>query len=225
MASMSDLITSAYCQFDNYVVDVLSARAFTANLITTRVSRIISEGLFVSFVLLFSYELIYWSGIYLGLWEYHAKDIFTEVPVHCAHIYVRINIIDEKDVSKLRAYYGLKQSSSFNVFNWKKLNLLAQDIFKLKKFVKYHFEFSPDDFEKNPQPEWGSTVEHLRLKILSLVDSSSFYNDFVKGKKLSKENVLVFNNKNEEVTKDHDQQYLSKVFIETGNVIDCTIAV
>lgn len=223
MASISGIVASAYARFDNWAVSVLSEYPFTANLITTRVSRLISEGLFVSFVLLFSYELIYWSGIYLGLWEYHAKDIFKEVPVHCAHIYVRINIIDEADYPQLKKYYDLKLSSTFHAFNWKKLNLIADNIFKLKKFVKYHFEFSPDDFEKNPEPEWGSTVEHLRHKILSLVNSSNFYNDYIEDKELSKDNVLVFNNRNEEVTKQHNDEYLSKVFIETGNVIDCTI--
>ncbi|ODV67618.1 hypothetical protein HYPBUDRAFT_108399 [Hyphopichia burtonii NRRL Y-1933] len=221
---MLDTIITWVKKYDETIVTWLSAHHFTSNLVTTRISVIISEILFASFVLLLSYETVYWSGIYLGLWEYHAKDIFTEVPVHCAHVYVRLNLIDSKDNEFLQQYYTLRQSSPFNVLNWTKTNQLAANLFKLPRFIKYHFEMSPEDFENNPEPEFGSTIEHLRGKILHLFNTSDFYRDFRKNSQsLSKHDVRIYNNKNIEVKEDQDLQYLSKVHIETGNVIDSVI--
>lgn len=211
-------------RFDARFTEIMSSHWFTSELIQNPVSHLISESLFIMFVTLLTYESIYWSGIYLGLWEYHAKEIFTEVPVHCAHVYVRVNFARKSDLAKVSQYYQLKQDSTYNILNWKRLNELGQQVFGLQKFVKYHFEFSPEDFENNPHPEFGSTIDHLRGKILDIIHGSSFYNDFKEdGKNFSKDDVFLLNNKTVEVGHDLDNEYLSKIHIETGNVVDAIV--
>lgn len=219
-----DIFTAYLRRFDAYFMSVMSSHWFTYDLVHNAISRVISESFVVLFVSLFLYESVYWAGIYLGLWEYHAKDIFTEVPVHCAHIYVRVNFAPKDHLSKVRQYYQLKHDSTYNVLNWRHLNELGQNTFGLKQFVKYHFEFSPEDFENNPEPEFGSTVEHLREKILHTIHESTVYTDFRKeNHKFSNESVFLLNNKCLEVGRDNDKSYLSKINIETGNVIDAIL--
>lgn len=211
-------------RFDAQFTAAMARHSFTNDLIHNPVSRTITETLFVAFVVLLTYETLYWSGIYLGLWEYHAKEIFKEVPVHCAHVYVRINLARKADAAKVRQYYLIKQESSYNIMNWKKLDALGQELFLLKQFVKYHFEFSPEDFENNPDPELGSTIEHLRQRILHTFNESAIRSKVHPGKDdLTVGDVLVFNNKSKEVGPAEDKTYLSKIHIETGNVIDSII--
>ncbi|GEQ68172.1 hypothetical protein JCM33374_g1839 [Metschnikowia sp. JCM 33374] len=219
-------VYSYVIKLDADFVKVLSQHNFTSSLIQNPVSKVITECLFIGFVVLFWYELLYWSGIYIGLWEYHAKDIFKEVPVHCAHVYVRLNIAKKTDAENVRSYYQLKKQSPYNILNWKTLNEKGTNLFELNQFVKYHFEFSPEDFENNPEPELGSTIEHLREKTLATFLRSSikakFYSEL---KGVSLDDVLIFNNKTEEVKPSHNKTYLSKIHIETGNVIDGIILV
>ncbi|OBA19275.1 hypothetical protein METBIDRAFT_47095 [Metschnikowia bicuspidata var. bicuspidata NRRL YB-4993] len=211
---------------DAEFVRLLSQHSFTKTLIQNCISKSITECLFLMFVVLFWYEVLYWSGIYIGLWEYHAKDIFKEVPVHCAHVYVRLNVVKKSDMEKVRVYYQLKRESPFNILNWKTLNEKGNEIFELNKFVKYHFEFSPEDFENNPDPELGSTIEHLREKVLDTFLRSSIHEKFyLERKDVNPNDVLVFNNKTQEVEPDSNRAYLSKVHIETGNIIDSIILI
>lgn len=209
--------------FDTWFVKTMNLHWFTHELIQNPISHGISEVLFVSFFVLLSYEVIYWLGIYLGLWEYHAKDIFPDVPVHCAHVYVRLNIADKSTLNKVREYYSLKQRSTYNILSWKKLNEFGSQIFKLDQFVKYHFEFSPEDFENNPEPEYGSVIEHLRQKALDLFLDSPVYTKYHELKKPTPGDVFIVNNRNEEVPDSHNKTYLSMIHIETGNIIDIII--
>ncbi|QRG36822.1 hypothetical protein FDK38_001179 [Candidozyma auris] len=218
------LIVDYARDFDSRFMAMMSSHWFLSDLIQNPISRVISETLFVTFVVLLSYETIYWSGIYLNLWEYHAKDIFTEVPIHCAHVYVRLNIAEKKNLETIRQYYDLKQRSTYNVLNWKALNELGLRIFKLRQFVKYHFEFSPEDFEGNPEPELGSTIEHLRQKVLTTLLASPLPTRFATDH-LTKHDVMIFNNMSAEVGPDNDKTYLSKIHIETGNVIDAIVLI
>ena len=204
------------------LTEFLESYSFTSNLILTPTSKFITETLIVLFFIVLSYETIYWTGIYLNLWEYHAKDIFTEVPIHCAHVYVRLNVISAKDMDQLEKYYSLKQHSKFNILKWNELNQLGSGLFKLRKFIKYHFEFSPEDFEMNENPEFGSTVIHLRRKILQLFENSKIYKEF-HDKEYKDRDVLIFNKYDKEIDHQLDSCYLSKCDIETGNVIDCII--
>ena len=118
----------------------------------TPTNKFITESLIVLFFIVLSYETIYWTGIHLNLSEYHAEDISTDIPIHCAHVYFRLNVISDKDLDQLEKYYSLKQHSTFNILKWNELNQLGSSLFKLRKFIRYHFEFSPEDFEMNENP-------------------------------------------------------------------------
>lgn len=208
-------------RFDAEFAERMNQHWFTHHLVHNPISRAISEVLFVTFILLLAYETLYWLGIYLGLWEYHAKDIFTEVPVHCAHVYVRVNVATDKKVVSL--YYDMKQSCTYNILNWRRLNEHGQDVFKLGRFVKYHFEFSPEDFEKNPEPEFGSTILHLRQKVLDTFLESLVFSEYHGA--YTSSDVMLFNNKNSEVGTENNETYLSKIHIETGDVVDAIVLI
>lgn len=253
---VSAIIKLAY-QYDQLLTSYLQSNSFTSNLLATPISKLITEFLIIVFIVLFSYETIYWSGIYLKLWDYHAKDIFTEVPIHCSHVYIRLNFVDSENIELLDQYYQLKSNSTillskfhdhfnFNVKfdlagdfnNWKKLNSLSREVFKLQKFIKYYFEFSPEDFEMNEEPEFGSTIIHLRGRVLNLINDSEYLRQFNQssGKKsdnssdnnkneLTVDNVKIYNNKNIEVGTHENDNYLSKCNIETGNTIDVVVVI
>lgn len=218
-------IVNYLIQVDLYLTEVLSSHSYTANLIVTPASKLITELIIITFVFVLSYESIYWSGIYLNLWEYHAKDIFKEIPVHCAHVYVRLNLVSKDNMDKLQNYYNDKKKSKLSTLYWRELNKLGDEIFLLDKFVKYHFEFSPEDFEMNDEPEYGSTIHHLRTKILRLFNESEIYAKYNGDKFVDPSSVLVFNTKNDELTAKFDKKYLVHCNIETGNIVDCIIVV
>lgn len=216
MLSLVDAVTFV----DRELTRIILSTPFTENLLATSTSKLISEVLLLSFILLLGYEIFYWLGIYVGLWEYHAKDIFTEIPIHCAHVYIRLNVAPTGAVDRVREYYRLRQNR-YNLLSWTTSNQIGTQVFEFEQFVKYHFEFSPEDFEMNDEPEYGSTVRHLRDKILSVVDQSHLYRDY----HLKTQRVIVFDNRNHEVPFEKDGEYLSKTHIETGNVIDCILLV
>lgn len=187
-------------------------------------SRLITDIFFVLFVLVASYQLFYWSGIYLGLWEYHAKDIFPPVPVHCAHVYVRINLAKRELREALNNYYVFVRKSKFNPFAVSRIKSTERTLFLWRTFIRYHFEFGPEDFEGNESSELGSTILHLKETILKTFTTSKFYSDF-QSKKFSLNDLVLFNNKKEELNRNADLNYLCQCNIETGNVIDCIILV
>lgn len=209
---------------DAWLVHVLASNSFTAHLIVTPSGRVISEILLVGFLLLLAYEVAYWSGIYLGLWEYHAKDIFTEVPIHCAHVHIRLNVVEQKDIDKLREYQLLQKDSFFNVRSQKRGRDVRRDILKLPKSVHYHFEFSPEDYDSDLNPGYGSKIGHLRKKIVGLFLNSDFYKPY-HSKELNMQNVMVFNKLHDEVKPANDNSYLVKMNIETGDAIEVFVVI
>lgn len=217
------LLIELLYRFDTYLTSRLEANSFTSNLLITPTSKFITEILVLTFIGLLSYEIIYWSGIYLNLWEYHAKDVFTEVPIHCAHVNIRLNIIDRTNEVRLKEYYDIKNKSRYhNLLYWKQLSDFNANLFRLNKFVKYYFEFSPDDFEMNKEPEFGSTILHLRNKILKLFNESELYRDYERDDVVPND-VKIFNNQYKEVLIGENENYLSKCNIETGNTIDAIV--
>lgn len=216
-------VKAIYSTFDHVLTERLSKFVFTQTLIQNPISKSITQAFIVLFVTVFFYEIFYWSGIRLGLWEYHARHIFKEIPVHCAHVFVRVNVAHDQE--KLADYYQLKRESPYNILKWKLLNDKGLQVFDLKRFVQYHFEFSPEDFEMNPHPEMGSTIRHLRAKVLDTFMQSSVYLKLYQSKQISVQNVIIYNNRNEQVPTTKDDTYLSQIHIETGNLIDCIILI
>lgn len=210
---------------DSLFVEKLNQHEFSQALVHNDVSKYITEALFLIVSFIICYETLYWSGIYLRLWDYHAKDIFKEVPIHCAHVYVKINFAKRNSVDKVRDLYKIKSKNRYNVLEWKAPKEPESKLFLLKDFVKYHFEFSPEDFEENPEPEYGSTVEHLRNKVLSTITGTSVFENHLEKVQLDSSNVLIFNSKHLEVNEGDNKKYLSKANIETGNLIECVVLV
>lgn len=206
------------------LVKHLEGGTWSRYLVQNLSSRLITDVLFVLFVLVASYQSFYWSGIYLGLWEYHAKDIFPPAPVHCAHVYVRINLTKRELREALTYYYDLARRSKFNPFALSRIRSKEKNLFVWRTFIRYHFEFGPEDFEGNACKELGSTILHLKETILKTFTSSKFYSNF-QSKKFSAKDLVLFNNKKEEVNSNEDLNYLCESSIETGNVIDCIILV
>lgn len=220
-----DRITSRLQALDSWFEARLSQYEFGQVLVHNSVSKYITAVLFFLVIAIVSYETFYWSGIYLGLWEYHAQDIFKEVPIHCAHVYVRVNFTKKENEDKVRELYQIKKKNRYNVMEWTVPKSTEREMFLLKDFVKYHFEFSPEDFEENPDPEFGSTIEHLRKRVLTTVTTSPVYEKYLKDLTVTHNDVVVFNNKYDEVKKELDKAYLSKIHIETGNIIDCVVLI
>ncbi|CAH2355286.1 hypothetical protein CLIB1423_24S00254 [[Candida] railenensis] len=215
---MSTLIQS----FDARLSDYLHSHPFTSSLIQSPASKVITYLLIISFIILISYETIYWSGIYLGLWEYHAKDIFTEVPIHCAHVYIRVTkISDKEELDQINTFFSYHSNSFLHKNVW---NRFISSPIKDATTITYNFEFSPEDFEMNENPEFGSTVEHLKTKILNTYLDSRLANGSAKsGKKLTKDNVLIYNHNFQLLDSTFDNEYLSKCNVETGNLINSYI--
>lgn len=224
MIDLNTIVKTA-TDLDSWFEHKLSQHEFTHVLVHNVVSKYITEALFLIVTSIICYETFYWSGIYLGLWEYHAKDIFKEVPIHCAHVYIKVNLAKRENAEKICDLYQVKKKNRYNVMEWTAPKQSEKELFILKDSVKYHFEFSPEDFEENPEPEYGSTVEHLRKRVLSTITSSSVYVKYLQDITLSAEDVLVFNSKYDEVRKDNNKEYLSKIGIETGNLINCIVLI
>lgn len=168
---------------DTKLTTLLSSNSYTSSLIITPSSKYITELLLILFLLLSSYELFYWSGIYLNLWDYHAKDIFKPIPIHCAHVYVNVK----------------KHTTENNLKNAR------------PKSIKYHLEFSPEDFS---DPVLGLNILNLKKRVLVLI--MDLY------KNVSLNDISIF--KSDIEVKD-DKAFLCQVGIETGGVVDAVIRV
>lgn len=191
----------------------LSSLALTAPLVQSTASKYITYTLIVAFVVVLLYETLYWSGIYLGLWEYHAREIFKEVPVHCAHIYVRLGSLDsEANLQELQTHFASR--SYIHKHWWNRFVAPPTPT----TTITYHFEFGPEDFEKNESPELGLTVGQLLSKILSTYKDSPLRQTT---KNFSQ--VVIFNHNYELLDSTCDEQYLGQSHIETGDLINCYI--
>lgn len=202
---------------DDVLTRFLSSTTYGSMMINSFEGRVITEILFLSFVALLSYEIVYSTGIRYQWWEYHAKDIFKEVPVHCAHVYIDVNLALQSDRAKVATYYTRTARSTQNA---------EKSVLKLSQPVRYHLEFGPDDFEDNNNPDLGSTVSHLRGKVLSMVRDSDMHASLIpEPNALAADSVLIFTRKNIEIKAQQDEQYLVKCGIETGHLIHCVVLV
>lgn len=93
----------------------------------------------------------------------------------------------------------------------------------LTKLIKYHIEFSPEEFENEKRVEFGAPLSLLRVKLYHLFKDSDFYNDFVteNGQFSISENVEIYNTQNELLPMKYDTIQLCFLKIETNNTIKC----
>lgn len=184
---------------NKYVLHPLTKTEFTAHLIQSTASRIITAGLIYMGILLAIYEIGLHTGVALGLWNNPAYEVFKEIPVHCAHVYVSINMLKQDEEIEE------KDNSSR---------------YLLKYPVVYHFEFSPEEYAHE---EFGTDLKFIKSKVHQWFSTSELYHHH---KDEIKEpitiNDLTFYNKNRKILKG-DDEYLCDLDIGTGDTIFCVI--
>ncbi|TID13586.1 hypothetical protein CANINC_004848 [Pichia inconspicua] len=181
-----------------YIVKPLTKYEFTSHLVAYPQSRFITIGLVYLGLLLAIYELGLNLGVKLGLWKNPAHEVFKEIPVHCAHVYVSINMIKEED-SKIKS---------------------GKPKYLLKYPIVYHFEFSPEEYAHE---EYGTDLKFLKSKVYDWFSSSEVFlhnKDSIK-KDLSINDLKFYNKKREILV--GDDEYLCDLGIATGETIFCLI--
>ncbi|GMM37321.1 hypothetical protein DASC09_046460 [Saccharomycopsis crataegensis] len=99
----------------------------------------ITKLFIVILVVLIIYETILTIGIKLNWWKDPVLQFFQEKPVHCAHVYVNVNLLENDSID----FKSPDQNKCL-----------------LEKPLTYHIEFGPDDYDYE-DPELGSTVGFL----------------------------------------------------------------
>lgn len=217
---MFELLTSLSCRIDTYLRDLFSHSEYGSHLMSTSLGLRITQVLFLAFIAVLSYETIYHTGIYLHLWEHHAKHIFKEIPVHCAHVYIDVNFASADSIRENRLACASHKSKPNHLIK----AMHKASAFKFPGMVRYHLEFSPDDFENNMDPDLGSTIGHLREKILKLAQGSEYFSTVIGNlNELTTEAVCIFDRKNNEIPPEKNDAYLVHCNIETGNKVTCII--
>ncbi|SCV02155.1 LAMI_0G16358g1_1 [Lachancea mirantina] len=128
--------------------------------------------------------------------EFETREKFFAKPVHVAHVYVNCNVRNSENGDIL-----------------------------LSEPLAFHIEFSPEEYEKEKRPEFGSSLIVLRKKLYHFFKDCDLYQD------LSKQNekpftvsqgVQIFNSLGEELPTNIDDIQLCFLKIQTGDTIECT---
>lgn len=92
----------------------------------------------------------------------------------------------------------------------------------LEKPLKYHIEFSPEDFESERRQDFGCSLYVLRLKLYHLFKDSALYNEYNQGNPFTiSGNVKIYNKNDEVLVTNIDEVQLCFLKIETGDRIKC----
>ncbi|ODV96610.1 hypothetical protein PACTADRAFT_1200 [Pachysolen tannophilus NRRL Y-2460] len=186
---------------------LLNYTSLTKSLISHPASRFITISLLYCLIFILVHALL----IKLGVLYEIGHGIFIDTPVHCAHLYVSLNIFQNGKNSKKDdpiKFYDKKTENG---------KLL------LKKTLNYHIEFGPTDYDPR-NPEYGTTLKFLRNKVLELFINSNFLkqnlNDNPEFGKIDVNNIRLFHKKKELL---NDDEFLCLLGVETGHGIDCFI--
>lgn len=191
----SQIVQMARYYNDRYVVSAFQKTEFTAHLVEHLPSRIVTLTLVYGGLLLALYELVLNGGVYLGLWPHPADEVFEEIPVHCAHVYVSIRVMVDSEGSEDRK------------------SLLEHPIV-------YHFEFSPDEYAHE---DYGTDLRFLRQKVHDWFMSSQVYYLHKGDMKdhITLEDVRLYNRRG--VHLQDEDAYLCDLDVNTGDTVICTI--
>ncbi|GMM54713.1 Erg29 protein [Maudiozyma humilis] len=92
----------------------------------------------------------------------------------------------------------------------------------LDKPLRYHIEFSPEDFEDEKRQDFGCSLHVLRLKLYHLFKDSSLFREYNGAKEFTiSRNVRIFNKIGEVLPTNIDEVQLCFLKIETGDTITC----
>lgn len=78
---------------EKYIVSLLLKTEFTRHLVQHTPSKVVTLILVYIGIFLAIYEIILNTGVHFGAWTHPADEVFAEIPVHCAHVYVSIQVI------------------------------------------------------------------------------------------------------------------------------------
>lgn len=93
----------------------------------------------------------------------------------------------------------------------------------LSKPLKFHIEFSPEEFENERRPEFGCQLRILRRKLYHLFKDSTLYDDLVMDDNTFtvSNNVIIHNTLDEVLPSTIDDVQLCFLKMETGDKIKC----
>lgn len=190
----SDVVQMFQHFTNKYIISVLQKTEFTSHLVEHLPSRIITLILIYGGIILSIYELILNTGVYFGWWVHPADEVFDEIPVHCAHVYVSIKVMVQKED---------KERESLLEFP-----------------IVYHFEFSPDEYAHE---DYGTDLKFLRKKVHDwFMDSQVYYLHKSKFKsEITLDDLSLYNKKGKRLEGDDD--YLCDLDVNTGETVLCVI--
>lgn len=136
--------------------------------------------------------------------DYHSKEFYDE----------RQGIIFEEFEDKDKFFAKPVHVSEINV---------KCHIINYNKIIKFHLEFTPEEFEEEKRIEFGCNLYNLKLRLLHLIEDSDIIDD--SKKKINMNNIKVYNHNNEELDKRYDSIQLCFLKIETGDTIRCDVNV
>ncbi|OWB60387.1 hypothetical protein B5S32_g3441 [[Candida] boidinii] len=205
----------------DYIINNLKKFEISRHLIEVNGSYYITIIFVYLFIILSIYEIVLYLGIWLNLWKHPASDVFIETPTHVAHVYCNLNIFEyEKDFAS--------QDDKDLIYLFTKLNKNERNSKLLLKVpLKYHFEFSPDEYKDE---EKGTDLNFLRNKILNWFNDSKTYKEIfnenkqIYNDKLTLKNVYIYNSKGFLINSEKfDEEFLCDLDINTGETLNCII--
>ncbi|VEU22936.1 DEKNAAC104113 [Brettanomyces naardenensis] len=210
-----DLITSSviwayFAKYTNeYLVPVLQKYEHTSHLVSTPVSIFISGFFAWGVGILVIYEIINHIGISLGWWK-PALPMEDE-PDHTAHVYVTLNMIPEQKIDPVK-----------EILHEKGLDAVPTTHLELDFPIRYHFEFSPEDYA---DPVLGTHLRNLRERILEWFLSSQQYylNKDNYNSELGAEHVFLFDREGNMLAK--DDEYLGNLGVNNGDTVNALVLV
>lgn len=183
------VLVAFYNQLEIIIQNVLSQSDFFKHHLEDPISIKITSISIIILTIILIYKIIFYIGVNFKVWEIPGKEYFIDKPVHCAHLYVNGYVIGNGDLNK---------------------KIL------LSKPLKYHLEFSPEDFENTGyDPELGSTLGFIRKKLYFLFKDSPFFEklDDEQQKNYKISDVLIYL-KDKELKE--DKKPLCLLGVETG---------
>lgn len=198
----NDLVVMIRLFTNKYILSPLSKTEFTSHLIESSSSRFITALLIYGGILLAIYESILHTGVALNLWSNPADEVFQEIPVHCAHVYVSINLLKENDDDVEEKEQKPKRAK-----------------YLLKYPIVYHFEFSPEEYADE---EFGTDLKFIKNKVYDWFQTSEVYHHHKKDVGEVSKNDLSFYTKKGKLLKG-DDECLCHLGVDTGDTIYCVV--
>lgn len=199
----TDIIVMFRAFTNQYLLSPLAKTEFTSHLIESSSSRFITALLIYGGILLVIYESILHFGVAMNWWNNPADEVFKEIPVHCAHVYISINLLKEDDEDE----------------NDEKHDNTKKSQYLLKYPIVYHFEFSPEEYAHE---EYGTDLKFITGKVYKWFLTSEVYHHHKQNLGQITTNNLSFYNKKGKLLKG-DDEYLCNLGVDTGDTIYCVI--